>query len=116
MENRRNNALQKLCREYLRKLRYYASKHNLKDDLNELIKKNKRKECVATEAECMMLARMCDEERIGRTDVPQVLGKSYRRCVEDGDFDDIKQLPRMGTYSKVSAILHKTKVKSVKSS
>ena len=85
-------------------------------DVGALIKLTHQKDCQPTEAECMMLARMCDEERIGRTDVPQVLGKSYRRCVEDGDFDDIKQLPRTGTYSKVSAILHKTSVKSVKSS
>ena len=112
--SKRNNTLQALCRGYLNKLRYIGKKRGV--DVGALIKLTHQKGCAPTEHEVNMLARMCNEERIGRTDVPQVLGKSYRRCVEDGDFDNIKQLPRAGTYSKVSAILHKTKVKSVKSS
>lgn len=68
---------------------------------------NKRRECVGTEREVQMLSRMIDDERISRTDIPKVLGKSYRKCVEDGDFDRIKKLKRVGIYSKISVILIK---------
>lgn len=103
--SKRNNTLQALCRGYLNKLRYIGKKRGV--DVGALIKLTHQKDCKPTEHEVMMLARMCNGERIQRNDVPKVLGKSYRQCVEDEDFENIKQLPRTGTYSKVSAILHK---------
>lgn len=104
---KRNETLQALCRDYLGKLRYMGKKHGI--DVGSIIRANKRKECSATEYECQMLSRMVDEERISRTDVPKILGKSYRQSNEDGDFDRIKKLKNQGIYSKVSALLYKNR-------
>lgn len=70
---------------------------------------NKRQECVGTEQEVQMLSRMVDDERIGRHEIPKLLGKSYRQCNDDGTFDNIKKLRHVGIYSKVSALLFKSK-------
>ena len=56
-----------------------------------------------------MLARMVDDERISRTDIPKVLDKSYRQANDDGDFEHIKKLKHQGIYSKVSAFLYKNR-------
>jgi hypothetical protein len=75
--------------------------------VDETIAANRRHECAATENEVRMLSRLCDDERLHRQDVPKVLGKSYRRAYEDGDFERIDKLPRVGIYSKISALLNK---------
>ena len=106
---KRNETLQALCRDYLTRLRYMAKKHGI--DVDSIIRANKRKECSGTEYECQMLARTCDDERISRTDVPKVLDKSYRQANEDGDFERIKKLKHQGIYSKVSALLYKSRKK-----
>ena len=106
-DNSRNDKLQRLCRIYLGKLRYMARKRGLLGFVDETISANRRKECEATEHEVRMLGRMCNDERVSRTEVPEILGKSYRQCVEDGDFDRIDKLPRTGIYSKISALLMK---------
>ena len=105
MDESRNEMLQRLCRDYLGRLRYVASKHGLLPQLNNLIAMNKRRECVGTEREVQMLSRMVDDERVSRTDIPKILGKSYRQSNEDGDFEHIKKLKYQGIYSKVSALL-----------
>ena len=99
-----------MCRDYLSRLRYMAKKHGI--DVDGIINANKRKECEATQKEVEMLARCVDDERISRTDIPVILGKSYRQSNEDGDFERIKKLPRVGIYSEVSALLYKSKKKS----
>lgn len=101
--------LQKLCREYLSRLRYMADKHGLGGWLRDIRRANKRNECVATENEVRMLSRLVDDERVGRKDIPKILGKSYRQASEDGDFERIKKLKHTGIYSKVSVILFKAK-------
>jgi hypothetical protein len=108
MENKRNQTLQELCREYLGMLRIIAKKYGLDSWLDNIIKKNSRGECEATETEVEMLSRCVDDERITRLDIPEILGKSYRGCVDDGDFDnpELKKLPRLGIYSRVSALLY----------
>ena len=106
---KRNETLQALCRDYLGRLRYMAKKHGI--DVDSIIRANKRNECSGTEYECQMLARMCDDERLSRTDVANVLGKSYRQAYEDGDFERIKKLKHQGIYSKVSALLYKSRKK-----
>ena len=106
---KRNETLQALCRDYLGKLRHMGKKHGI--DVDSIIRANKRKECSGTEYECQMLARMCDDERISRTDIPKVLDKSYRQANEDGDFEHIKKLKQQGIYSKVSALLYKSRKK-----
>ena len=111
MNESRNETLQRLCRDYLGRLRYVASKHGLLPQLNNLIAMNKRRECVGTEREVQMLSRMVDDERVSRTDVPRVIDKSYRQANEDGDFERIKKLKHQGIYSKVSALLFAAKQK-----
>ena len=112
MYETRNEALQRLCRGYLSRLRHVASKHGLLPQLNSLIAMNKRQECVGTEREVQMLSRMVDDERLSRTEVPQAIGKSYRQANEDGDFERIKKLKHQGIYSKVSVLLYKSRKKS----
>ena len=87
-----------------------ANRHGLGDVLTNLIEANRRQECVGTEREVQMLSRMIDDERISRTDIPNLLGKSYRQCCEDGDFDKIERLNRVGIYSKVNALLWKVRL------
>lgn len=108
MDESRNETLQRLCRDYLGRLRYVASKHGLLPQLNNLIAMNKRRECIGTEREVQMLSRMVDDERVSRADIPTIMGKSYRQCNEDGTFDNIKKLRHVGIYSKVDAMI-KTK-------
>lgn len=103
----RNEGLQSVCREYLGRLRGMASRYGLGSWVDETIEANRRNECAATESEVEILGRALDEERLARNDVPKVLGKSYRQCCDDGDFDSIKKLRRVGIYSKISTILRK---------
>lgn len=106
---KRNEILQALCRDYLGRLRYMGKKHGI--DVDSIIKLNKRGECSATNKEVEMLARCVDDERVSRTDIPNILGKSYRQTNEDGDFEHIKKLKHQGIYSKVSALLYANKQK-----
>ena len=106
---KRNETLQALCRDYLGKLRYMGKKHGI--DVDGLIRLNLQKKCEATQHEVELLSRAVDDERISRTDVPKVLDKSYRQANEDGDFDRIKKLKHQGIYSKVSALLYKSRKK-----
>lgn len=101
--------LQKICREYLSQLKGKAEKYGLSSWLQDIIEQNKRNECIATEDEVEMLSRMIDDERITRSEIPKILGKSYRQCVENEDFDKIKKLRYVGIYSKISVLLHKFK-------
>jgi hypothetical protein len=84
-----------------------AKKHGI--DVDSIIRANRRKECEATNKEVEMLARCVDDERISRTDIPKLLGESYRKSESDGVFERIKKLKRVGIYSKVSALLFKSK-------
>lgn len=105
----RKTELQRICREYLSKLKGMAKRHGLSDVLANLIEANRREECEATEREVKALSRFCDDERLARSDIPNLLGKSYRQCCEDGDFDKIERLKRVGIYSKVNALLWKVR-------
>ena len=104
---KRNETLQVLCRQYLGKLRRVAKKHGI--DVNSIIRANRRKECEATQYEVELLSRAVDDERVSRTDIPKILGKSYRQTNEDLDFEQIKKLKHQGIYSKVSTLLFKSK-------
>lgn len=114
MNELHNESLQGLCRDYLKKLRGLARKHGLYDYVTSMISANKKGECECTESECRLLSRMVNDERVQRVDVPKIIGKSYRECNENGVFDKIKKLKRVGVYSKVSAILFKNKIKKNK--
>lgn len=108
MNVQRNEILQAMCRDYLTRLRYMGRKHGI--DVDAIIRANRRKECVATKHEVELLSRACDDERISRKDIPEILGKSYRQCESDGTFDRIKKLRHVGIYSKISALLYKHKI------
>ena len=84
-----------------------GKKHGI--DVDSIIRANKRKECEATNKEVEMLARCVDDERVSRTDIPKLLGESYRKSESGGVFDKIKKLRHVGVYSKVSALLFKSK-------
>ena len=99
----RNETLQALCRGYLLRLRYMAKKHGI--DVDAIIRANRRKECEATQKEVELLSRACDDERISRSDIPKLLGESYRKSEGRGVFGKIKKLKRVGIYSKIGAIL-----------
>lgn len=105
-----NEELQRICRSYLTRLRYMARKHGLESWLNDVIQANKREQCEGTMKEVEMLSRLVNDERVERVDVPKILGKTYRRCNEDGDFDKVRKLPRLGLYSKIGALLLKEKL------
>lgn len=104
---KRNETIQALCRDYLGKLRYMGKKHGI--DVDGLIRLNRQKKCEATQHEVELLGRAVDDERVSRTDIPNILGKSYRQSNEDGDFERIKKLKYQGIYSKVSALLYKSR-------
>lgn len=101
--------LQKICRKYLKQLVDLATSHGLGEWVTNTIKANERGECKASEEEVELLARMVDDERVQRKDIPPMLCKSYRQCVDDEDFYEIKKLPYVGIYSKISVLLHKNK-------
>jgi hypothetical protein len=86
-----------------------AKKHGI--DVDAIIRANKKKECEATQKEVEMLARCVDDERISRTDIPKLLGESYRQSEGNGVFGKIKKLRHVGIYSKVSALLFAAKQK-----
>ena len=88
-------------------MRYTARKHGLGGFIDETIEANRRGTCEATRKEVEMLARCVGDDRIERSDIPKALGKSYRKCVEDGDFRRIRKLGRAGLYSKISVLLRK---------
>ena len=109
---KRNETLQALCREYLGRLRYMGKKHGI--DIDCLIRLNRQNKCEATQHEVELLSRAVDDERVSRTEVPKILGKSYRQANEDEDFEHIKKLKHQGIYSKVSALLFAAKQKKEK--
>ena len=101
----KDDTLQRICRRYMLRLMPVARKFGLGGFTYDMIRRNYRRECAATESEVELLSRACDDERLHRQDVPKVLRKSYRRAYEDGDFERIRTLKRTGIYSKISALL-----------
>ena len=107
MESSNNEALQGLVRSYLMRLSHMAKKHGLFMWLTDIIGQNKRGECKATRHEADLLARMVDEHRAFRSEIPQILGKTYRQCNDDGDFSRIGRMRNEGTFSKIDALMLK---------
>ena len=109
-----NSELQSLCRNYLSLLRPMAGRFGLIGVVDGLIDANRNGACVATESEVELLSRACDDERVSRVEVAKLLCKSYRQATEDGDFDRVRKLRRVGIYSKVSVLLCKYGIKNAK--
>ena len=104
-KEKRHNAQQALVRGYLKKLTGKADKYGLGGWIRNIIRLNRRNECEATDKETHLLARMVNEERIARKDIPALFGISYRKAVDSQVFEKLKNLGPVGTYSKVSAIV-----------
>ena len=104
----RNEKLQVLCRDYLCRLRETAKDIGLLPWLDKTVAESENNKCEATEEQVEMLSRICNDERVSRNEIPKILGKSYRRCFEDGDFENIKTLKHVGIYSKVKTLLFKS--------
>ena len=99
--------LQRVARYYLYKVRRIAERYGLGDKIKDFIQANKEGKCHATKEEIAILARLCNDERIKRNDVPKLIGKSYRQCNDKGVFDKIKTLKPLGRLSKIDALLFK---------
>ena len=110
-----NNKLQELCRAYLIRLRPVAEKFGLGGWVDNILAANVRKECAGSREEVEMLSRCVDEERIKRSELPKLLGKSYRQSIDDEDFENVKKLKRVGIYSNVDALLYKESIQNNKS-
>lgn len=108
---RRKDKLQELCREYLGNLRHIARKYGLEGFVRDMMNRNKRKECVATEREVKMLARISNRDRIRRVEVPPILGKTYRECNDADLFGNIDRIENRSSYSRVSAELYGNELK-----
>ena len=100
-----------MARAYLSRIRDIAERHGLLSWVDETIKANAENRCAATEDEVRILSRIVDEERVRRHDVPRLLGKSYRQCIDDETFEHLKTLPRVGIYDRLSVLLFAMKLK-----
>ena len=107
MNDEQNKELQRITRRYLGFLSPIAEKFGLGKWLKEIIDLNEQDKCSATEEECRMLTRLCDDERVARHDIPKMIGKSYRNCVDNEIFERLKTLKRVGIYDKISVLLFK---------
>lgn len=103
----KNSLLQNLCREYLDKLRPFAEPVGLSSFIDTTIQQNKEGTCVATKDQVDLLAKMCDDDRIRRDEIPQYAGISYRSCILINLFDKIRKFTNRGAYSKIDAMLFK---------
>jgi hypothetical protein len=101
-----SNKLQILCRHYLESLKQRARRHGLCRIVCDLIDANKREECKASENDVEMLARLCNDDRIARKDIPKVLGKPYNQCFNDDDFKHIRKVVNRNSYSKISTLMY----------
>lgn len=99
-----NDIVQTLCRKYLSQLKHYADKFGLGQWLNNILDQNKNKKCSATTNEVELLAKMCDDLTINRTDIPTILGKSYRYCCDNDLFKFIRKFDKRGQYSKLDTL------------
>lgn len=100
----KNDIAQELCRKYLLKLKHYANKFGLGQWLDNLVTKNKNKQCAATTDEVELLAKMCDDLTINRNEIPTILGKSYRYCCDNDLFKFIRKFEKRGQYSKLDTL------------
>lgn len=107
MNEEQQSEMQRIARKYLESIIPLAKKYGLFGWLMDIIEENKRGECSATIEETQALARLCDDERVTRQDVPKLLDRSYRNCVENGVFETLHTLKRVGIYDKISVLLFK---------
>lgn len=103
----KNSLLQNLCREYLDKLRPFAEPVGLASFIDTTIRQNEEGTCVATKDQVDLLAKMCDDDRIRRDEIPKHAGISYRSCMLIDLFSKIRKFKNRGAYSKIDAMLFK---------
>ena len=92
--------LQKMCRKYLKRLLPAAKEVGLEEFVVTTINKNKSGTCVATRQQVDMLASMCEDNRVKREEIPNIVGKSYRFCLTGNLFKRIRKFKDKGLYQK----------------
>ena len=102
--------LQQLCRKYLKKLYRKARDIGLDKFVERTIAENENGRCTATVEQVNMLASMCEDNRVKREEIPNIVGKSYRFCLTGNLFKRIRKFKDKGIYSKVDAIILKDKL------
>ena len=102
--------LQENFRSYIKVLKNKFDNETVSECINKLLRDNVNGDCAATEEQVDMIAKLVDEDRMKREEIPRMFGKSYKQCVDDNIFSKIKTLPKVGIYSKVSALLLKDKL------
>lgn len=106
--------LQSMCRNYLKEIKNIAKHYGLKDFVTNMIVANKNGDCKADVDDVEMLARIVNDDRIKRTEIPKILGLSYRQCVDQELFENIDRVDERGTYSRVSTELFKCELENNK--
>ena len=104
--------LQKMCRKYLKRLLPAAKEVGLEEFVVTTIDKNKSGTCVATRQQVDMLASMCEDNRVKREEIPNIVGKSYRFCLTGNLFKRIRKLKDKGLYSKIDTLLLSEELKT----
>lgn len=104
--------LQKMCRKYLKRLLPAAKEVGLEEFVVTTIDKNKLGTCVATRQQVDMLASMCEDNRVKREEIPNIVGKSYRFCLTGNLFKRIRKFKDKGLYSKIDTLLLSEELKT----
>lgn len=98
--------LQKMCRKYLKRLLPAAKEVGLEEFVVTTIDKNKSGTCVATRQQVDMLASMCEDNRVKREEIPNIVGKSYRFCLTGNLFKRIRKFKDKGLYIKFNQLIY----------
>ena len=102
----RDNAIQVLARGYMSRLTALADSIGIGAWLNATKEANEKGKCKATQEQVDILSRICDEERIGRHEIPHLIGMSYRQAYEKDLFStEIRKLKHVGVYSRNDALV-----------
>ena len=104
--------LQKMCRKYLKRLLPAAKEIGLEEFVVTTIDKNKSGTCVATRQQVDMLASMCEDNRVKREEIPNIVGKSYRFYLTGNLFKRIRKFKDKGLYSKIDTLLLSEELKT----
>lgn len=105
LKERKFNKLQKLCRLYLFELKRMAKRYGLLDFVQGLIKSNEKGECKAELKDVELLARIANDDRVSRVEIPKILKLSYRQVNDNDMYDQIDRIDNRSSYSRISTEL-----------
>ena len=69
------------------------------------IDKNKSGTCVATRQQVDILASMCEDNRVKRAEIPNIVGKSYRFCLTGNLFKRLRKCQDQELYYHIDTLL-----------